>query len=140
MSYLALAKQARALGRAHVSGLGAALDAGTPGAAALLANFLPMPLREFAHRGAPIAVRVPWYTDILWFVPSEAEVVLLERDGVQRGRIWTAAELLELLSLPRSGIERVITLALAKLEFRGDIVMVTSVRHVDPQSLREGDE
>ena|SRR2546427_13262619 len=140
MSYLALAKQAQALARAQRGGLGTALDAGTPGAAALLADLLPMPLGEFAHRGAPVAVRVPWYAEILWFVPSEAEVVVLEREGIHRGRIWTAAELLGLLSLPRTASDQIITLARAKLEFTGDIVMVTSSRHAGPRSLREGDE
>ena len=123
MSYLALAKQAQALIGAKASGLGAAIS--TAEGAVLVASLLPMPLDDFAGRGAPLAVRVPWYDELLWFVPAEAEAVLLEQEGIHRGRIWTAAELLGLLRIPGLTQEQSITVARAKLAFTGEVVMVT---------------
>lgn len=126
MSYLALAKEAQILISAGARVLGPEMSVGTPEGAALLASLLPMPLSEYARRGAPIALRVPWYGRILWLVPCDTDAVALEREGISRGRIWTAAELLGLFSVPGLTRPQVLTVALAKLEFTGEVVMVRS--------------
>lgn len=126
MSYLALAKQAQALIHAKASGFGIAIETDTLEGTALLVSLLRMPLDDFARRGAPLGVRVPWYDELLWFVPTQGEAVLLEREGIHRGRIWTAAELLGLLSVPGLTHEQIITVGRAKLEFTGEVVMRTS--------------
>jgi hypothetical protein len=125
MSYLALAKQVKALIRTEARGVGAPLGASTPPAVELVRNLLPMPLGEFAREGMAIAIRVPWYGEMLWFAPSNAEAVVLEREGIHRGRIWTAAELLDLFGIRGLTRDQLITVARAKLEFAGDVVLVT---------------
>jgi hypothetical protein len=83
---------------------------------------LRMRLDEFFDRGQPLEVRVPWWPQTLWFVPDEPHARILEAEGVSRGRIWTAGELMDLLAVP--GTPNVCLLALAKLEFAGDVVEV----------------
>ncbi len=69
-------------------------------------------------------MRVPWDPRTLWFVPSEKQARLLAREGVSRGRVWTARELADLLGTPDVTAEHAKTVALAKLEFQGEVVGV----------------
>ena len=82
----------------------------------------------------PIAVRVSPLEEQLWFVPGEIEAEQLIEKGVGRGRIWTAAEIDNLLRDARLSGEDIVTLARIKLQFDGDLVSV------DPWSKREGEE
>ncbi len=83
---------------------------------------LKMPLDIYAAYGGPIEVAVPWWTHTLWFVPDERHAALLASEGVSRGRIWTTGELMDLL--PLRDAPEVQQVALAKLEFAGEIVEV----------------
>jgi hypothetical protein len=83
---------------------------------------LQMPLDQFAHRGQPIEISVPWWPETLWFVPDGRHAALLGAEGVSRGRLWTAGELMDLLAV--RGAPNVCLVARAKLEFAGDIVEV----------------
>jgi hypothetical protein len=83
---------------------------------------LSMPLGEFARCGALLEVRVPWLNVTLWLVPAERDLGGLLCEGVGRGRIWTAAELSELLSLEARPAVK--ALANAKLAMDGEIVAV----------------
>ncbi len=87
-------------------------------------HLLAMPLDVFAREGQPLEVRVPWLTVTLWFVPTDADGERLAQKGVSRGRIWTARELADLLSGTGLEGEQVKAVALAKLEFGGDVVAV----------------
>jgi len=69
-------------------------------------------------------VRVPWLGVDLWFVPEERDAETLRCEGVSRGRIWTAGELMAVMALPDHAPEIVQRLALVKREFDGDIVEV----------------
>ena len=60
-----------------------------------------------------------------WFVPDERHAEMLVCEGVKRGRIWTARELLDVMALRDRTPELVKTLALAKIAFDGDIVEVS---------------
>jgi hypothetical protein len=81
-----------------------------------------------------LQVRVPWLPESLWFVPDEAAVEALVGDGVSRGRIWTAGELLDLLSLPTTKIEAR-TIAHAKVEFDGEVTAVREgCKHLEEPS------
>jgi len=97
--------------------------ASAPGATDLMA-ILAMPLDQFAREGQCLEIRVAWHTETLWFVPGERDAAALTRDGVGRGRVWTARELAELLALSDQTLTTVRTVALAKRAIDGDIVEV----------------
>ncbi len=90
--------------------------------------FLSMPLDEFKRRGARLEVRVPWLNVTLWVVPVDRDVNMLLQEGISRGRIWTANELQQLMSVASRTPETVQTLAHAKLELDGDIIKVRQRR------------
>ncbi len=89
-----------------------------------LSGILAMPLDQFAREGQCLEIRVAWHTETLWFVPDERDAAALTRDGVSRGRVWTARELAELLALSDQTLTTVRTVALAKRAIDGDIVEV----------------
>ena len=85
---------------------------------------LAMPLDQFAREGQCLEIRVSWLPETLWFVPDERDAAALAREGVGRGRVWTARELAELMALSGATPTTVRTLALAKCVIDGDIVEV----------------
>jgi hypothetical protein len=89
-----------------------------------LAAILAMPLDQFAREGQLLEVRVPWLDVTVWFVPEERDAEALGREGVPRGRVWTATELMGVMALPGRTAETVQGLALAKRAIDGDIVDV----------------
>ena len=89
-----------------------------------LTGILAMPLDQFAREGQCLEIRVAWHTETLWFVPDERDAAALQRNGVGRGRVWTARELAELLALSDQTLTTVRTVALAKCAIDGDIVEV----------------
>jgi hypothetical protein len=95
-----------------------------PAFADMVAGLLGMPLDQYVRTGAPVEVRVAWHSETLWFVPDERDAVALGREGVGRGRIWTARELMDLMALSDLTVATVRTLALAKCAIDGDIVEV----------------
>lgn len=137
MSYLARSKQTETRLRQESSPASQIEARGpTPGteglaqppAAALketVAALLDMSLDQFAQQAAWLEIRVPWHRGTFWFVPSGADAERLAREGVSRGRIWTAQELTSLLSIPNLVPESVRTVALAKVEFRGEVITVS---------------
>ena len=80
-----------------------------------------MPLDQFARDGQLLEVRVPWLDVTLWFVPEERDAEALGRDGVSRGRVWTATELMDVMALSGRTREALRTITFAKLTFDGDI-------------------
>jgi len=83
-----------------------------------------MPLDVFAREGASLAVRVPWLEVTLWMVPGDRDAAILVEEGVNRGRIWTSTELMNLMSIADRTPDMVKRLALAKLELGGEVVGV----------------
>jgi hypothetical protein len=125
MSYLDIAKQARARLRAE----GLAREKGGKGEEAPrhvdeALPFLGMPLDVFASAEACLEVRVPWLRVTLWIAPDERHAEQLFLDGIARGRVWTASELINLMSVQSLTPHALKTIALAKLEMGGDIVSV----------------
>lgn len=99
------------------------LRPGDAGFAEAVARLVAMPLDQFASGGAPIEIRVPWCRETLWFVPDERAAEVLGRDGVGRGRAWTARELSQPMALAeRRHAARI--LALAKRAVDGDIAEI----------------
>jgi hypothetical protein len=86
--------------------------------------FLRMPLDVFARAGASLEVRVPWLDVTLWIVPADRNAVALMAEGVQRGRIWTAAELMQFMAIADRNPETVKTVTHAKTELDGEITRV----------------
>ena len=73
-------------------------------------EFLDMTVEEFSRWDRAVEVAVPWLSETLWFVPRLDHVRFLVADGIRRGRIWTAGELADLLSIPaisRSDIQNI---------------------------------
>jgi hypothetical protein len=89
-----------------------------------LTTILIMPIDEFARNGKLLEVRVPWFDVTLWFVPDERDAEALIRDGVSRGRVWTATELLDVMAIGERISEALWAIALAKLSFDADIATV----------------
>lgn len=94
---------------------------------AMVARLLRLPLGRFAREGRSLEIRVPWHPETFWFVPSEAAAEALVREGVSRGRVWTARELLDLLTVPGLTKEQARTVALVKATFAGEVVEVRGV-------------
>ena len=84
-------------------------------------QFLPMTLDEFRPRGALHEVRVPWLEVMLWMVPTDREAAGLMAEGIRRGRIWTAGELIQFMQIADRIPETVKMLTHAKLEMDGEI-------------------
>lgn len=84
-------------------------------------GYLGMSLDTFEQEGALLELAVPWLDTNLWFVPGEQDAAALAMEGVNRGRVWTAKELLDLLAIPGLPKEQVQTIARAKMIFEGTV-------------------
>ena len=98
-----------------------AKPAGTP---LSTVEVLAVPLSRFAREGRLVEVAVPWWEESLFFVPGSAEAEALRSRGVRRGRVWTAAELADLLSLPGLTAEAVETVGRVKAALQAEILSV----------------
>jgi hypothetical protein len=130
--------------------LRAQLVAHKPGLLALLAEEPPrlepslslvdrlraMPLDTFQREGQPLEIRVAWWPDTLFFVPSVADMEALRLGGVAAHRVFTAAELLVLLGTPGCTVtvDDLRMVMVARREFDGEVVAVIPR---DPQDARE---
>ena len=87
-------------------------------------QILQASLAEFEKSHLCLEVRVPGFTEALWFVSCADGVEKLWKEGAPRGRIWTGRELRDLVTA--SGVTHVdvIRLAQAKLVFNAEVVDV----------------
>jgi hypothetical protein len=83
-----------------------------------------MSLDEFRARGAQLEVRVPWLDVTLWMVPADRDAAGLMAEGIRRGRIWTADELIQFMQIADRTPEVVKTVTHAKLNLDGEITEV----------------
>jgi len=83
-----------------------------------------MPLDQYGREGQLLEVVVPWLDVTLWMVPTDRDAAALMAEGVQRGRIWTAGELMQFMAIADRTPEVVKTLTHAKLELGGEITEV----------------
>jgi hypothetical protein len=97
---------------------------GDAGFAETVARLVSIPLDQYARDGEPLEIRVPWCEETLWFVPIDRDAERLGEDGVSRGRIWTGAELGQLMALPGLTPAVVETLGRVKVAVDGDIAEV----------------
>jgi hypothetical protein len=99
---------------------------GAPGVSAAVARLLGLPLDAFAEAGEMLEVRVPRAPSTLWFVSDGRTAETLVGEGVSRGQVWTADELLDLLSIPSITAATVRTVTLAKLGVDGEVTALRS--------------
>ena len=92
----------------------------------LEARLLGLSLDDFAEQDYSIELAVPWLEETIWFVPRAEHIDDLVRDGVHRGRIWTARELKDLLSVPGLTEQDLISLGRLKLAFDGEVLSVAA--------------
>jgi hypothetical protein len=83
---------------------------------------LTMPLDVFAKEGQPLEIRVRWWPATLWLVPDLRHAEALRSEGVDRGRVWTAAELSMLLDGPSPTPAALRLVMVARREFQGEVV------------------
>jgi hypothetical protein len=123
MSYLDMLKAARA--RRHQTGSSAEhvrdlrserMEAWT--------RLLGLPLDVFETKSSIIEIRVPFLVVTLFFVSTDKEVKTLSREGISRGRIWTARELIDLLSIPMLTQDNLTTVAQTKVVFDADLAEI----------------
>ena len=91
--------------------------------AAAVLQRLALPLDAFAEAGHMLAMRVPWDAHPPWFVPTAVDGEPLLAEGVNPGRLWTAAALRQLLAagLTRAGVRRI---AHARITFEAEEVVI----------------
>lgn len=116
MSYLALARQAAARSR------GLPRPSRAEGAPVAPADLLSVSMNGFAEADCVLEVRVTWWPDTLCFVPAVQDAEALWREGVSRERVWTAHELLVLLSGPPPAPDGLRIIMIARREFAGEVV------------------
>jgi hypothetical protein len=87
-------------------------------------HLLGLPLDVFETKNSIIEIRVPFLVVTLFFVSSNREVKDLCREGISRGRIWTARELMNLLSIPMLTQDNLTSVARAKVVFDGDLAEI----------------
>lgn len=96
-------------------------------------HFLAMSLSQFEGQTAALEVYVPWLPLTLWFVPRVEQVTVLVREGIARGRIWTAGELVDLASIPGLTRQDIVSIARVKAAFGAEIVAV----HLDAEESKD---
>ncbi len=100
------------------------LRPGDAGFAEAVAYMVAMALDQYAREGAPLEIRVRWQERTFWFAADERDAVALGGEGVSRGRVWTARELIQLTALSSRNPRSLRAIALAKLAVDGAIVEV----------------
>ena len=85
-------------------------------------GLLGMTLTQFEDARCCLEVQVPGLRETLWFVPGLREAGSLQAGGIPRGRIWTAAELRDLMAAPGMTQDDAIAIARTKIAFGAEIV------------------
>lgn len=88
------------------------------------AGLLGMPLDVFEQEGQSLEVKVAWWPETLFFVPTLRDAEALWREGVGRERVWTASELLSILASAPWTTEALAVVMIARHEFGGEVIAV----------------
>jgi hypothetical protein len=81
-----------------------------------------MSLADFEREGQPLEVRVHWWPETLFFVPSLRDLEGLRSQGIGRYRVWTAHELTTLLQRPGLDSESLRLAMVVRREFDGEAI------------------
>lgn len=96
------------------------------------------PLSVFEKAACMIEIVVPGLSETLWFVSGDAQVEVLGREGVRRGRVWTATELRDLVQTPGITDEDAVGIARARMMFNANVVDIRRVDLPDGPDGRDG--
>ena len=88
------------------------------------AQLASMSFDEYGRTNLAVELTVPWMKKHLWLVPDVAYVDELVGEGIERGCIWTAAELNDLYAIDRLQEKDRRAIALLKAHFNIKIVSV----------------
>ena len=88
-------------------------------------RFIGMSCREFGLQRFAVEVRIPGVDGTIWLAPQATDAVRLVAEGIGRGRILTARELADLLSIENLAPDDFQKIARLRLAFGAEIVAVT---------------
>ncbi len=94
-------------------------------------RFQQMTLKEFQGADFSVEISVPWWPETLWLVPTSCAVAELADRGIERGRVWTAAELIDLHGISDLSQNDLRAIGLLKESFGIEILRVTDDRPRD---------
>ena len=87
-------------------------------------RFIRMSCGEFARERFSVEIWLPGLDETLWLVPQPGDAARLVSKGIGRGRIFTAHELADLLSIPALTADDFQKIVRLKSMFNADIVAV----------------
>ncbi len=88
-------------------------------------RLLDMSFEDLAESNLAIEISVPWLKDHLWLVPNEAGAQQLINEGIERGYIWTAADLIDLYQLDALGPTDRRGLAILRAHFGIEVISIS---------------
>ncbi len=91
-------------------------------------RFHRMSLKEFQAADFVVEVSVPWWPETLWLVPTSSAIDELADRGIERGRVWTAAELIDLHGIGDLSHNDLRAIGLLKESFGIEILRVSDDR------------
>ncbi|MCP3994731.1 MAG: hypothetical protein GY722_06670 [bacterium] len=93
---------------------------------------LDMTIEEFSRQRYSIELHVDWLDETIWIVPTVSAARQLVRGGINRGRVWTAKELLDLLRIDDLQSTEARRIARLKATFGLEILSVSGCDEVSP--------
>jgi hypothetical protein len=94
-------------------------------------RILDMPISVFERQQSALELRVGWWHETLWLVPTAKLANALSGQGVSAGRIWRAQELAQFLSMPGLTPDDIGRIGKLRATFGAEIVAVSD-GHVSP--------
>jgi len=101
---------------------------------ALEATVLDLSFEEFGGTNLMVEVTVPWLDQSLWIVAHSHLAAHLVAQGVHRGHIWTAAELIDLDRLDGATADDRVAIAKLKAQFGAAVVSVDRASDIEEQT------
>jgi hypothetical protein len=89
-------------------------------------RFIGMSCSEFGHQRFAVEIRIPGVDGTIWLAPQPVDAARLVSEGIGRGRIFTARELADLLSIETLTPDDFQKIARLRIAFGAEIVEVTS--------------
>ena len=89
-----------------------------------------MSLEEFSASDYMVEISVPWWHETLWWVPTRHCIEVLSKEGINRGRIWTSGELIDLCRIDDLQEKDIRSIAILKAQFG---VKILSVENWEPR-------
>ncbi len=97
---------------------------------AAVSRLLGMSLEEFSVSDYMVEISVPWWHETLWWVPTRHCIEVLSKEGINRGRIWTSGELIDLCRIDDLQEKDIRSIAILKAQFG---VKILSVENWEPR-------